>query len=122
MTNYSKYPQWWKKERHLFSSTAKTCINKYSIKVASSVAPGGSRLSLLFNRENDSSIGLKSGEYAGRNSNLTPLYDTRLRNTIQRTSKYTPSCYEISDSWILMDSAIIHDNNRLCSRIWLHFT
>ncbi len=59
-------------------------------------------------------MGLKSGEYAGRNSSLIPLYLCQhCTSTAEQKDHNPPGHDELADLWRFMDFTIIHDYNRI---------
>jgi hypothetical protein len=61
--------------------------------------------------EKASSIGLKSGEYGGKNSYRMPLDHSNISNDIQTARIHLPLSDKIQNGWILVDTAVVHHNN-----------
>ena len=71
--------------------------------------------------ENVSSIGLKSGEYGGKNIARIPLLVIE-SDPLQFIVIKLPFFNHFNDCLILMDAAVIHDDHRVGSRVQVHDT
>lgn len=70
---------------------------------------------------NDSSMGLRSGEYDGRNKSKQPKHPTFLVSYLEkRMAALTCTIDQFQQCLIVMNVAIIKDQHALLLRIWIH--
>ncbi len=82
---------------------------------------GGFLCNRDFSNENESSMGLKSGEYAGRNSSFIPLKSKSVSGEHKANNNKVPALDKVADLRCFVDFAIIHDNDGVVGGKRLHF-
>jgi len=69
--------------------------------------------------EKASSMGLKSGEYGGRNSYFIPC-SSHILNLVNEEKTDIPRVNEIQNLWMFVNPAVIHDDHRVRCWIGIH--